>query len=130
MKRVLILLVLLLGIGASDALAQQNDTLKKVQIDTLLLGRWKLQDPAQAKMLKTMGELFMRGEIHFADRASYSVPKEQHNWQWSYKEASKALIITDLDYEEYQEYPMYFKDLNTLVIQLVSQDLIYVRAKD
>ncbi len=128
MKKLLFLLILGLSFHSLAKAETTADSTLWAKADSLLIGRWELVNPGQAKLLKTMGELFLRAEIHFADRNKYSVPKEAHNWNWKVNGAK--LVLTDLDYEEFSEYALSFSDADTLNISIGTQTFSYKRKKE
>ncbi|TNE81306.1 MAG: hypothetical protein EP332_04080 [Bacteroidetes bacterium] len=128
MKKFLFLLFLGSAIPSFAKAETAVDSTLLEKADSLVIGRWELVNPGQAKLLKTMGELFLRAEIHFADRNKYSVPGEAHSWNWRISGAK--LTLTDLDYEEFSEYKVSFSDSNTLNISIGTQTFSYKRKKE
>ena len=122
--RIFFALVFLALCGGSSA-----QDLDKLAADTLLIGQWKLANPADAKMLKTAGEPFLREGVYFGHRGKYSVPGGQTEWTWYIRE--ERLTILDPEMEEAMEYGIEKLDQDELILIWSSSGykLKYTRVK-
>lgn len=110
MRPALLFLFLFCGVSL---FAQQS---KKIAVDTVLMGEWKLANPADAKMMKSAGEPFLRESMYFSNRGRLSVPGESHNWGWN---TANGNIITIIDEDLYE-------GIDYLVEKLDREELVIV----
>lgn len=120
-------LTLLVFIGmALPALAQMDHR----RIDSLLPGTWKLALEADAKMMKTGGEMFLRDSVTFGKDKFFRVPGENGNWSWDV-ETDKSIVILDNELMEGVEYVINKLDDQELILVWGSSGYLlrYVRVK-
>ncbi len=126
MKKVIILFLLLATGGIAHA---QTDTLKKSYLDTALLGTWKIEDPAMAKVVTTSRDYFLRAVVHFKDRQLFEVDKERHEWSWSFNEETQELEIADMEELLVQSYIVKDLDATKLVLLMGKQEIVFHRVQ-
>ncbi len=94
--------------------------------DSLIMGHWILETPAQLKMLKTMGEPYLQQEIHFKDKHLFQGISRGASLEWMCNEEGTQLSIIDREMEEMRTYPIVLLEDKLLVLQIGKQEVRYV----
>lgn len=128
MRQFFILVVLTLGFTAANA-QEEDSTWKKAYVDTAILGDWKMENPAQMKMLRSMRDLFLREQITFKDREVYEVYHERHPWAWNFSERFQTIEIADLETETIKRYKLKYLDENKLILLVGKQEIIFKKVQ-
>ena len=127
--RALIFIGLFLVVANTRAQQQDSLPLPKEQVDTLIIGSWKMENPAQMKILRVYGDRYLAESIQFLHRQEYISANRNMGWRWSYSDRSGELEIADLEVLEVQAYKVALLTEEKLVLMIGRQEIIFLRVK-